>query len=174
MGPKGLNAEAVTMLLIAVAINLAFFYGMATRPVIFYHLSTSIGYNETIDFSSKDLRVDFIVDNGGASSARLWLIVAYYNMSLTSHEGLSVQENEASVLRLPLSAQAHQSSNLSATFNTEKEADYMILILSVEGNSEADPLTRFFNSFAIINPERPTAILLKNLGDGIFMRVRSR
>lgn len=171
------RTQAVGMLVISIAINLAFLYGIVARPVISYHLSTPLDYNETIDFSTENLRVEFKLRNKGFSPARLRLAVRFYNMSLHNTESFIVEdEGEFSVLRLPWDVSAHQSEyeSFEVAFDSAANATYLVLFYSVEGDWKLEPTTRFHNSFAIYKPERPTALLLKHVSDMRYMRVRSR
>ena len=51
MGFAGSKNEAFTLAAVAFTINLVLLYGFMTKPVIEYHLSTDVDYNETIDLS---------------------------------------------------------------------------------------------------------------------------
>lgn len=168
---------AALMLLISLTINLAFLYGIATRPVISYHLSTPLDYNSTIDFDLEKLRVEFNIMNKGLSPARVWLVVRTYNLSLPGTEGFSVEEADGvSVLRVPWDAPAHQSEyeTFELTIDSASNATHLVLLFSIEGNWKARPNVRFYNSFAIYKPERPTALLLKHISYKKFLRATSR
>lgn len=169
--------QAVGMLVISIAINLAFLIGIFTRPVISYHLSTPVGYNSTIDFSTEELRVGLHLRNMGLSPARVGLVARFYNMSFLETGSLSVEEYEAfSLLRLPWSVSAQQSEydTFEVAFDSVENSSYLVLIYSIEADRKVRPISRFYNSFAIFKPERPTALLLKNIGDGKYMRVKKR
>lgn len=169
--------QAVLMLLLSIAINLAFFYGLITRPVILYHLTTPLEYNKTVDFDVEKLRVDLRVMNRGGSPARVWLVARIYNMSLIGAEALSVAEFDGvSVLRIPRDVPARRSGyeTLELKFDAAANSTYLALIFSVEADWEANPAVRFHNGFAVYKPERPTALLLKHVGGRIFVRVRRK
>lgn len=177
MAFAGSKIQAVGMLFISIAINLAFLYGIFTKPVIPYHLSTPVDYNGTIDLSTENLRVDLNLRNRGLSPARVTLVVRFYNMSLQETESLSVEEEEAfSRLRVPWSVSARQSEYeaFEVSFDSVANATYLVLIYSVEPDWKVASTSRFYNSFAVYEPERPTALLLKHVGDTKYMRVRSR
>ena len=169
--------QAIGMLVVSIAINLAFLIGIFTRPVISYHLSTPVDYNGTIDFGTENLPVELNLRNTGLSPARVRLIVRFYNMSLYRAESFSVEEKEAySVLRIPWSMSAHQSEYdiLEVVFDSAANATYLVLVYSIEGDWKGGLTNRFYNSFAIYKPERPTALLLKHVSDMMYLRVRSR
>lgn len=177
MGFANSRAEVVLLLSAAAAINLLFFYGLVTRPVVEYNLSTPLGYNETVDFESGDLLVSLIARNKGFSLARVAFVVRLYNMSLTAPEAIeSAAENGFVELYIPLEKPIKQSENYTYPIMIEpsREATYLVLIVSVESRPRWDPLTGFYDSFAIFEPKRPTALLLRHVEGDRFMRVRSR
>ena len=168
--------QAAAMLLVSLAINLAFLYGVVARPVISYHLSTPLDYNETIDFEAEVLPVELWVRNKGLSPARVRLVVRFYNMSPVGAEGWSLsEEGGVSEMRLPWRAPAHQAEeSFAVTFDSRGNATYALLIFYIEVDRGAGPLDRFHNSFITYRPERPTALLLRHVSDMTFMRVRRR
>jgi len=164
-------------LAIAIAINLAFLYGIFSRPSISYHLSTMVDYNGTVDFSTENLPVELTLRNTGLSPAKMKLVARFYNMSLTEKSSFDVEELETfSVLRLPLSVSAHMQDYdaFEAVFEPEANSTYLVLIYSIEVDWKVGPISRFHNSFAINKPERPTALLMKHLSDEMYMRVKKR
>lgn len=177
MGIASSRIQAASMLMIAVTINLAFLYGVVARPTISYHLSTPLDYNGTIDFDGEDLRVELRARNRGLSSAQVWLVVRYYNMTPTSTGGLRGGEDDGPPeVRIPWRAPARQTdyATFEVTFDSARNATYLVLIFYVETDNRGDPATRFHNSFAVYRPERPTALLLKHTGNMKFTRVRRR
>ena len=52
---RGSRQESLFFMFIAIAINLLIIYGFVTRPIVTYYLSTPLGYNETIDFSTQTI-----------------------------------------------------------------------------------------------------------------------
>ena len=177
MGFANSKVEVALLLSVAAAINLFFFYGLVTRPVVEYNLSTPLGYNETVDFESGDLLVNLETANKGFSPARVAFVVRLYNMSLTGPEEVeSAVENGFVELYIPLEKTIKQSGNYTYPImvKSSREATYLVLILSVESRPRWDPLTGFYDSFAIFEPKRPTALLLRHVGGERFMRVRSR
>ncbi|RLI08134.1 hypothetical protein DRO42_06875 [Candidatus Bathyarchaeota archaeon] len=169
--------QAAAMLLVSLAINLVFLYGVVARPVISYHLSTPLDYNGTIDFEAEALPVELRVRNKGLSPARVRLVVRFYNMSPVGAEGWSLsEEGGVSEARLPWRAPARQSEpeSFAVTFDSRGNATYALLIFYIEVDRGARPLDRFHNSFITYRPERPTAILLRHISDTKFMRVKRR
>jgi hypothetical protein len=177
MSQRDFKPEALLLITVALAINASFLYGLLTRPVIAYHISTPLDYNATIDFDSDVLTVDLEVENKGLSSARLVFIARIYNMSLTGPEGIEIRRGEIySEAVIPIEDAVHKDGHEAYTVELEGTpgTSHQILIFSVEGKPNTDPVTGFHDSFAIFEPVRPTALLLKRVGDGSYMRVRSR
>ena len=165
------------MLSIAVAINLTFIYGMATKPVIAYHVTTPLDYNGTIDFDSEYLYVNLEARNVGLSPAGVDLVVKLYNFTLVGSEGSELTKGEGSTeLRValdePIRPSGHENYNI--TLDSAGDATYLVLIFSIESKPRLDPITGLHDSFAIFKPERPTALLLKNIDGNMYMRVRRR
>jgi hypothetical protein len=177
MGFADSKIEAVLLLSVAIAINLTFFYGLITRPIIVYHLSTTLDYNGEINFNSEELLVDLEATNEGLSPARVAMIVRSYNMSLRGPEGVEAsEEGTFSELYIPLDEPIHRSVReiFSITLNTDVNATYLVLIFSVQPKPRVDPIRGFYDSFAIYKPERPNALLLRHVDNGRFTRVTSR
>ncbi|UCH56928.1 MAG: hypothetical protein JSV18_06185 [Candidatus Bathyarchaeota archaeon] len=169
--------EAWILMLLAMAINLLIIYGLVTRPVIAYHLSTPLDYNGTIDFGTQDLPVTLHVENRGRSSTHVDLSLRLYNTSLIGSEGAEVVEGEGfTFIRMSLDGKIDPSrqGNKSITINTVGDATYIVLILSAQSQRSSDPLRGFYDSFAINQPERPTALLLKQVEGFTYQRVTSR
>ena len=167
--------DAVLLIAVDLAINLSFLFGLMARPSISYHITTPLNYNETIDLSVNTLRADFRTINRGRSEASIWLRINYYNASLASHDDAIPSEGvdgRLSVARLLTGQVDYQSFN--ASFASVGNVSYIVVILSVEVNNDASLGTRFHNSFAVFNPERPTALLLRHIAGNTFMRVSSR
>jgi hypothetical protein len=177
MSRRYYKPEAILLIAVALAINASYLYGLLTRPVIAYHISMPLNYNATIDFDSDVLTVDLEVENKGLSSARLVLIARIYNMSLTGPEGIEIKRGEIySEVVIPMEEavpkEGHEAFTVELTGT--QGTSHQVLIFSVEGKHRTDPVTGFHDSFAIFEPVRPTALLLKRVGDGSYMRVRSR
>ena len=164
------------MLAISIGICGAFLLGVALRPSINYHVSTPLNYNSTIDFSKENLKVSLDTRNRGYLAADVRLVVSYYNLTLEKPEELVFKVGDASIVRFSLISTPGRENydSFEVDFSPNVKADYAVIIFFIEADTGADLPYRFGNSLAVLNPERPTAILLKNLGDGIFMRVRSR
>jgi hypothetical protein len=165
------------MLAISIGINLALLYGLITRPMISYHISTPIDYNKTVDFNMESLQVELKIRNKGYSPARVRLVTFYYNMSLQEDRVFNIEEAEGfSVTSVPWDVFPNQSEydTFEIKFDSEENSSYLALIFSVEGELKAKLATRFHNSFSIFKGERPTALLLKHIGDREYMRVKRR
>ena len=177
MGFQGSKAEAALLLSIAVAINLTFIYGMATKPVIAYHVTTPLDYNGTIDFDSEYLYVNLEARNVGLSPAGVDLVVKLYNFTLVGSEGSESTKGEGPTelkvaLDEPIRPSGQEKYNI--TLDSAGDATYLVLIFSIESKPRLDPITGLHDSFAIFKPERPTALLLKNIDGNMYMRVRRR
>lgn len=177
MGFTDSKIEAALLLCIAITINLVFFYGLITRPIIRYHLSTPLDYDSEIDFNSEELLVDLEATNEGFSPARVAMVVRMYNMSLTGPEWIEASvEGDLSELRIPLDEPIRQSGEESfkIILNVDGNATYLVLIFSIESQPQGDPIVEFHDSFALYKPEKPTALLLRHVDGRRFMRVTSR
>ena len=177
MGFAGSKTEAVFLLSVAFALNLVIFYGLITKPVIEYNLSTPLGYNRTIDFDSEGLFVTLETRNMGSSPARISLVAWSYNCTLRDPEGAQISVEEGfTEYRIPLDEPIRRLDDGEYTFTLEPDGNftYLLFIFSVQGQPRHDPVTGFHNSFATFKPVRPTALLLKRVDGAKFMRVRSR
>jgi len=177
MGFAGSKSEALTLAAIAFTINLALLYGFMTKPVIDYHLSTDIEYNETIDLSLGSLNVNLEMTNTGLSPGKVGLTIWLYNMSVVSPEDFDETHFEGYT---ELKANLHEPIGpfekevLTISVGAHEDSAYLILAFSVAHYPVRDPLGGFYTSFSQYNPERPTAVLLRHLGDMRYMRVSSR
>ena len=173
----GSKSEAFTMAAIAFTINLALLFGFMTKPVIDYHLSTDIDYNETIDLSLGGLDVILEITNTGLSPGKVGLTIWLYNMSVVSPEDFDETHFEGYTelkvnLREPISPS--EKEVFTITVGPHEDSAYLILAFSVSPYPVRDPVSGFSTSFSQYNPERPTAVLLRHLGDMRYMRVSSR
>jgi hypothetical protein len=177
MGFAGSRSEAFTLAAIAVTINLALLYGFMNKPVIDYHLSTDVDYNETIDLSLGNLNVNLEMANTGLSPGKVGLTIWLYNMSVVSPEDVEETHFEGYT---ELKAKLHEPIDPSkqevftVTVSPLEDSDYLILAFRVSSYPVRDPVGGFYTSFSQYSPERPTAVLLRHLGDMRYMRVRSR
>jgi hypothetical protein len=174
---SGSKAEARLLFIVAVAVNLCIIYGFLTKPVIAYHISTPLEYNGTIDFNARDLEVSLETTNRGLSPAQVELTARLYNMSLTGPPDAEVSVHDRfSEFQIKLDTPIAPSGNdvRTITITTVEDADYMVLIFYADPQPRYDPITGFFDSFAAYTPERPTALLLKQVGANEYMRVTSR
>jgi len=177
MGFAGSRSEAFTLGVIALTINLALLYGFMTKPVIEYHLSTEIDYNETIDLSFGNLDIDLEMTNTGLSPGKVGLTIWLYNMSIVSPEDVDETHFEGytevkAKLHEPIGPSQYEVFTI--TVSPLEDSTYLILAFSVTPYPVRDPVSGFYTSFSQYSPERPTAVLLRHLGDMRYMRVRSR
>ena len=173
----GSKSEAYILTAIAFAINLALLFGFMTSPVIEYHLSTDIDYDETIDLSLGGLDVNLEMTNTGLSPGKVGLTIWLYNMSVVSPEDLDETVYEGyTELKVNLHEPINPSEKemFTITVGPHEDSTYLILAFSVSPYPVRDPLSGFSTSFSQYNPERPTAVLLRHLGDMRYMRVSSR
>lgn len=177
MGFANSKIEAAFLLSVGLAITVTFLYGLITKPIITYHISTTLNYNETIDFESEILLVNLEAMNKGLSPARVALVVRLYNMSLEAQERIETSEgSEFSEHRISLYSPIRRAghANYTIKLTTLGNATHLVLIFYVEPPPRWDPIRGFYNSFAVYNPRRPTALLLKHIDGMKFMRVRKR
>ena len=164
---------------LAVAVNALLVYGFVSRPIIAYHLTTPLGYNETIDLGSGDLQIGLEARNRGGSPARLDFSVRTYNMTLTGPGGLEASPSDdftliSIPLEGPIRASGEEEEEKTITLTNERDADYLVLIFSLDPHLRPNPIEGFFGSFEVYEPERPTALLLKRVEPGVYKRVTQR
>ena len=174
---SGSKAEARLLFIVTVTINLIILYGFLTRPVIAYNISTPLDYNGTIDFNVGELEVSLETTNRGLSPALVELTARLYNISLTGPPDAKVSVldrfSELQIkLDTPITPSGHDVRTITIT--TVEDADYMVLIFHADPQPHYNPITGFFDSFATYTPERPTALLLVQVGANEYMRVTSR
>ena len=177
MAQRSRRTEAYILLVLAIAINALIVYGFVTRPIVAFHLSTPLEYNGTIDLSQGDLLVNLEARNLGGAPARLDFAVRLYNMTLTGPEDLeSIRYEAFTLIRIPLEDVIEDSGEAekAVTLTNEGDADYLVLIFSLETRRSLNPVTGFFGSFEVQQPERPTALLLKRIEPGVYKRVTQR
>jgi hypothetical protein len=171
------RTEAYILLVLAIAVNALIVYGFVTRPLLAYHLSTPLEYNGTIDLSSEDLIVILEAENRGRAPARLDFAVRIYNMTLIGPEGLEiVSYDDFTEIGVPLEEPIRTSVDAKKTISLTNEGDddYLVLIFALETRRSLNPVSGFFGSFEIQEPERPTALLLKRIEPDIYQRVTQR
>ena len=177
MAQRGRKTEAYILLGLAIAINALIVYGFVTRPVVAYHLSTPLEYNGTIDLSSEELTVVLEARNLGGALARLDFWVRIYNMTLTGPESLEVLTyDDFALIEIPLEEPIKGSGKAEKviTLIRDGDADYLVLIFSLETRQTLNPATGFFGSFEVQQPKRPTALLLKRIEPDVYKRVTRR
>ena len=171
------KTEAYVLLALAIAVNALIVYGFVTRPVVAYHLSTPLEYNGTIDMRSEDLTVVLEARNLGGTPARLDYRVRIYNMSLTGPGDLEVSlYDDFSLIEIPLEGPIKASGEAEKVITLTKEGDpdYLVLVFSLETSRSLNPVTGFYGSFEVQQPERPTALLLRRIKPGVYKRVTRR
>ena len=177
MGQGSRRTEAYLLLALAIAVNALIVYGFVTKPIVAYHLSTPLEYNGTIDLSSEDLTVILEARNLGGAPARLDFRVRIYNMTLTGPEGAEVSTyDDFTLIGVPLEGPipASGGDEKIITVTNDGDADYLVLVFSLETRRSLNPVTGFFSSFEVQQPERPTALLLKRVEPGVYKRVTQR
>jgi hypothetical protein len=177
MARRSRRTEAYILLALAIAINALIVYGFVTRPVVAYHLSTPLEYNGTIDLSSEDLTVVLEARNLGGAPARLDFAVRIYNMTLTGPGDLEASPYaDFTLIEIPLEGliKASEEDEKTITLTNDRDADYLVLVFSLETRRSLNPVVGFFGSFEIQQPERPTALLLKRIEPGVYKRVTQR
>jgi hypothetical protein len=171
------RTEAYLLLALAIAVNAFIVYGFVTRPVVAYHLSTPLDYNGTIDLGSEDLTVVLEARNLGGAPARLDFRVRIYNMTLTGPEGTEATPyDDFTLISVPLEGPipASGGDEKTITLTNHGDADYLVLVFSLETRRSLNPVNGFFASFEVQQPERPTALLLKRVETGVYKRVTQR
>jgi hypothetical protein len=177
MAQRSRRTETYVLLILAIAVNTLIVYGFVTRPNVAYHLSTPLEYNGTIDLSSEELTVVLEARNLGGAPARLDYAVKIYNMTLTGPGGLEViPRDDFTLIRVPLEGPIKASGDAEKTIKltNDGDADYLVLVFSLETRRSLNPIAGFFDSFKIQQPERPTALLLKRIETGVYKRVTQR
>lgn len=171
------RTEAYLLLALAIAVNALIVYGFVTRPTVAYHLSTPLDYNGTIDLGSEDLTVVLEARNLGGAPARLDFRVRIYNMTLTGPESAEASPyDDYTLISVPLEGPipASGGNEKTITLTNDGDADYLVLVFSLETRRSLNPVTGFFSSFEVQQPERPTALLLKRVEPGVYKRVTQR
>lgn len=169
--------EASLMLSISLIIVGAFIYGFMSRPTVFYHVYTYIKYNETIDSRRDNLKITLQTRNSGASKTYLWLVIDFYNLSLIDPRGIEVLEkNGASRIFIPWLSQPNNTGYepYDLEFSFLNNSSYSLILFYIYENNQYDFLSRFHNSFAVYIPERPTALIFKNVDGFTFMRLQRK
>jgi len=172
----GLRFEPGALVLLAASINAAFLYGIIARPIIYYTLYTPLNYNEVIDLSIENLDVEVKIANRGLSDAAVWLVVRFYNATLKGPLPQEYKMRGSGEILIPMTLKPNGAGYESTymKFGVQGEPSYILIMISVEANREVNSIYNFNNSFMLYNPQRPTAILLKQVSEGKYMRVTSR
>jgi hypothetical protein len=171
---KSKKPEALILLSLALFVNLAFIYGFFTRPIIEYKLTTPLDYNETINLNNENFSVTLEAVNKGRASAKITLTIRIYNMSLINSYEYPVETiGEFSEISFPLKnvIMKNQKTEFTIDLNAEDNSSHLVLFYYIEINTDS---IDFHKNFALFKPQRPTAIILKNIGENHFMRVKER
>ncbi len=173
---KGLRFESALLVIVATLVNTTFLWGLIARPIIYYTLDAPLNYNEIIDFSQGDLDVEVKLANRGLSKAAVWLVVRFYNASLREPYPHAYKEREEGEILIPMTLEPSDEGyeSMLMEFNIQGNPSYILIMIYVEANREISYIFDFNNSFMLSNPQRPTAILLKRISEGKYMRVTSR
>ena len=177
MAQKGGRTEAYILLILTITINALIIYGFVSKPIIAYHLTTPLEYNGSINMGLRDLHVTLVARNRGDSSAKLDFAVRIYNLSVTGPGNLEVSPNDDfTLIKIPLKDPIFASGerDKKITLKNDGDADYLVLVFSLETRRSLNPVTGFFGSFEVQQPERPTALLLKRIEPGVYKRVTQR
>ena len=177
MGVTGEKGEAALLVAATLTVTLFFLYGYVTRPEIYYSVSTEVGYNETFDFGLSDIEVGLEIRNGGASPVDVLAKIGLYNMSLVSPEGGDVfPDEDYTEVRIHLEepVPGSQSGSFTVKVRPSGSPQYLVFVFKAAPDLSGNPLAGFHNSFAVFNPERPTAIMFRKVEGMKYMRVKSR
>ncbi|MGB9622694.1 MAG: hypothetical protein ACPL07_02505 [Candidatus Bathyarchaeia archaeon] len=169
--------EASLMLSVSLIIVGAFIYGFVSRPIVFYHIYTSLNYNERIDSRRDNLKIMLQIRNIGGSKTYVWLLVDFYNLTLIDPTEIEVlEENGASRIFIPWLSQPSKVGyeTYDVEFSFLNNSSYSLVLFYVYENNQYDFVTRFHNSFAVYTPERPTALIFKNIDGFTFMRLQRK
>ena len=166
--------EASLMLSISFIIVGAFIYGFMSRPIVFYHIYTSVNYNEIVDSRRDNLKIALQTRNSGVSKTYLWLVVDFYNLTLVEPKGLEILDNGVSRIFIPWLSQPSKIGYepYELEFSFLGNSSYSLVLFYIYVNNQHDFLTRFHNSFAVYTPERPTALIFKNIDGFRFIRLQ--
>lgn len=172
----GSRFESAALVLLAASLNAAFLYGLIGRPIIYYTIYTPLNYKEIIDFSVDDLNVEFKVSNKGLSEAAIYLVIRFYNATLKDHLNKEYEERRKGEVVIPMTLKPNEEvyESIWMKFSNDGDPSYILIMISIEANRKINQILNFNNSFMLSNPQRPTAILLKRVSEGKYMRVTSR
>ena len=177
MKSSKLKKDSILLLSISLFINSFFLYGLLSKPIIRYHLTTPLNYNNTIDFNSEILHVKLAARNEGSSPARVIFNVRIYNMSLYGPKKERQSEDQRFLsLNIPLdvSILPHRQENYNLTLKAVNNSRYLVLIFNEESRLRKNPFSGFYDSFSIFEAERPNALLLKHETESKYIRVKIR
>ncbi|MBS7630301.1 hypothetical protein KEJ47_01795 [Candidatus Bathyarchaeota archaeon] len=148
-----------------------------SRPIVFYHVYTSIKYNEIVNSRKDNLKIALQTRNSGASKTYLWLVIDFYNLTLIDPKGIEVLvKNGVSRIFIPWLSQPSKLGyeSYDIEFSFLDNSSYSLILFSVYENNQYDFLSRFHNSFAVYIPERPTALIFKNIDGFTFIRLQKK
>lgn len=173
---RGLRFESAALVLLAASVNATFIYGIIARPIVYYTIYTPLNYNEIIDFSIDNLDIEVKTSNKGLSKTAIWLVIRFYNATLNETPNKEYKERDKGEIIIPITLKPIEEGceSIFMKFNANGDPSYILIMISVEANREIDLIFNFNNSFMSLKPQRPTAILLKRVSEGKYMRVTSR
>jgi len=174
MSAKTYRIISILLLASSTAVIGLFLYGYATRPDLTYKLSTIIDYNETHDFSAGDLPIFLYMKNIGNSPVDIRIIVRLYNSSLCNYDSVDYGVFGQTVIELDSSLKSGENVNKTIYFSPEPDNEYIAMLFYLEPIRDYNPISSFDESFTGLTQDRPTALLMKQVNDATFMRVKNR
>ncbi|HUS78224.1 MAG TPA: hypothetical protein VM050_06140 [Patescibacteria group bacterium] len=152
-------------------------YGLATRPLLVYSLSTPLDYNATVNLESGGLELDLNVENVGASPSRVTLRVRLYNASLAEPVEAEIAHKpyyDEFYIHIDDAVRRYENGVETLYIEPEGEDGYLAVTFIAQPRLGTNPARGFYDSLAVFRSQRPTALLLKNMGDGVYKRVQSK
>jgi len=174
MSAKTYRIISILLLASSIAVIGLFLYGYATRPDLTYKLSTIIDYNKTHDFSAEELPIFLYMKNIGNSPVDIRIIVRLYNSSLGNYDSVDYGVFDQTEIELDSSLKSGAEVNKTIYFSHESGHEYIAMLFYLEPKRDYNPISSFDESFTGLTPDRPTALLMKQVNDTTFMRVKNR
>jgi len=174
MASKTYRTISILLMASSIAVIGLFLYGYATRADLTYKLSTIINYNETHDFSAGDLPIFLYMKNIGNSPVDIRIIVRLYNSSLSNYDSVDYGFFDQTEIELDSSLKSGENVNKTIYFSPEPDNEYIAMLFYLEPIRDYNPISSFDESFTGLTQDRPTALLMKQVNDTTFMRVKNR
>ena len=165
---------SILLVVTSIAVIGLFLYGYAIRPELTYKLSTIIDYNETYDFSSGELPIVLYLKNIGKRPVDVRIVVRLYNSSLNDYNMVDKGIFYQTEIELDSSIKAGETENKTIYYSPEPDHEYIAMLFYLEPIRDFNPVSSFDESFVGFTQDRPTALLMKHVNEGIYMRVKSR